>query len=167
MLFHQITHLLHLHLTRISSSNVAFFTEHSGGLLQSITVWLSATVSQYASANLEEAGIGDRFMGSGANLFFQRNRLRQRATHGGGTTQAPNNVLNFSQLKILWNCRILLCVLNVTSVLRQAAILSGSAVFDQIACQQLGLEYQAMHKETSRNPRGMGYLVRRKKHQRS
>ena len=58
ILFHQITHLLHLHLTRISSSNFAFFTEHSGGLLQSITVWLSATVSQYTSANLEEAGIG-------------------------------------------------------------------------------------------------------------
>ena len=72
-----------------------FSTQHSGGLLQSITVWLPATVSQSVSANWEEAGIGDRFMGSGANLFFQRNRLRQSYTWGG-TTQAANNVLTFS-----------------------------------------------------------------------
>ena len=50
-------------------------------------------------------------------------------------------------------------MLNVTSVLRQASIPCGSAVFDQIACQQLGLEYQAVHNETLRNPTGMAYLV--------
>ena len=87
MMFHQIKHLPRFHQD-------LFSTQHSGGLLQSITVWLSATVSQYVSANLEEAGIGDRFMGSGANLFFQRNRLRQSDTWGG-TTQAPNYVLEF------------------------------------------------------------------------
>ena len=74
-----------------------FSTQHSGGLLQSITVWLPATVSQSVSANWKEAGIGDRFMGSGANLFFQRNRLRQSYTWGG-TTQAGNNVLTFFPL---------------------------------------------------------------------
>ena len=39
------------------------------------------------------------------------------------------------------------------------SILCRSAAFDQIACQQLGLEYQAMHNETLRNPTAMPYLV--------
>ena len=96
MLFHQIKHLLRFHLTRISSLS----THRSGGLVQSITVCLSATVSQYVSANLEEAGIGDRFMGLGANLFFQRNRFRQRDTWWHHSS-AQLCARIFLQLKIL------------------------------------------------------------------
>ena len=52
-----------------------------------------------------------------------------------------------------------MCVFNVTSALVLASIPCESAVVDQIACQQLGLEYQAVQHETLRNPTAMAYLV--------
>ena len=52
-----------------------------------------------------------------------------------------------------------MCAFNVTSALVLASIPCESAVVDQIACQQLGLEYQAVQHETLRNPTAMAYLV--------
>ena len=49
--------------------------------------------------------------------------------------------------------KLLLCVFTVL-----ASIPCESAVVDQIACQQLGLEYQAVQHETLRNPTAMAYL---------
>ena len=75
--------------------------EQSGGPSNPIHNRLAASscFTKYVSANLEEAGIGrDRFMGFAANLFFQRNRLRQ-ATHGP-STQTFNIVLDLSTGKL-------------------------------------------------------------------
>ena len=89
-----------IHLTILSSWNVGFTIEPRSPPIHNrlpVSFCFTKRFCQFGGSR-----DWDRFMGSGANIFFQRNRLRQWTTHGGSNSRCSARFSLFAQ-----DCRAL------------------------------------------------------------